>query len=603
MAKKQGMNLFEAHLEKIAIGAAVLVFFWVLVTRFISVTGIETPDGIQPVDLVAQDKADTAKQVWDRTRSRGISPVSVAALKNPTEDVFLRESPIDTIPLSPINTTQIEADAIHEKIANFPKNISPPHSLSLGIYHTRILLEPSESLSEEEEEVQDIDFVTVEGVYPLEQIRSLYQQSFQNPNLKNPVAYPKPIVAAVELQRSQLLPDGSWSAWQRTPRLDMGPGAVSELSSENFGDYSSEKYKAILNLRNSAVVQKRILQSTPYSLVDGEWLPPTEWAKRLEEESKSLRSPEGRLGSAPTPRSRPGLTGRRPTAEKREPKWEENLAGEEGVEVYGGEGGTGRGGSVNRKSYATSRKQHQYRSTSSPEMEEAEKYLKQEDVRFWAHDKNVVPGVVYRYQARLGFFNPIAGTDRFSPGDISYRNKIILWSEFFPGQDDEHKFVKVDKRVHFFPTPASSGEKAVATVEVFRQHEGQWYRRLYSVVPGSAIGAMDPPMEKGTSTSEEEEEIEKIDFRTGVTVIDVTSEAKHWYSSGRNNSISQVEIPDLVYRDVDGYVKRMPVDSRCWPQELRDLRGDIMKKIRKAKQRARTESPRQPATRRNRGRL
>ena len=88
--------------------------------------------------------------------------------------------------------------------------------------------------------------MTVEGVFPIGQVRTLFQQSFQDPTLKEPVDYPEPIVAAVELQRSQLLPDGSWSEWQRIPRLDIDPGAVSELPSDNFTDYSTEKYKAIL---------------------------------------------------------------------------------------------------------------------------------------------------------------------------------------------------------------------------------------------------------------------------------------------------------------------------------------------------------------------
>ena len=75
-------------------------------------------------------------------------------------------------------------------------------------------------------------------------------------------------------------------------------------------------------------------------------------------------------------------------------------------------------------------------------------------------------------------------------------------------------------------------------------------------------------------------EPEKIDFRTGVTIIDITPKTEHWYSSGSGNSLNQQTTPDLVYRDVDGFVKSIPVDPRCWPDDFRKKRADILKKIR-----------------------
>lgn len=583
MAKKQRMNLFEAHLEKIAIGASILVFLWVLVTRFVLVTGIETSNGVQPVIEIVKDKADEAKEIWDRTKSNGVSPVLVPPPKNPTEDVAFLASSVDTLPLGPINTTQVEADAIHEKIANFPKAIISPHSLSIAIYHTRASLESTETSYDGDEELQDIDFVTVEGMFSMEQVRSLYRQSFQNPSLKHPVEYPKPIVAAVELQRSQLLPDGRWSAWQRISRLDVDPEGISDLASEEFTDYSLEKYKAILNVRSNALVQKRILQPVPYSLLDDEWLPPTEQAKRKKEESKMLRGPAGRPGFGP------GGFGAGSQRPKRDSDVEREEIIEEDLEEYVPRG-TGR--SSTRRGYTTSGRQRG--SVRSPEREEAETYLQEEELSFWTHDQSVVPGVTYRYQVRVGFFNPIAGTDRFLPGDISKKNKLILWSAFSSNQAGEHKFVKVNKRVCFFPLQARSGDKAIATVEVFRQHEGQWYRRTYPVIPGSTVGAMDlpeksasnlrkPPGTTATTSTEPEPEPEKIDFRTGVTIVDITPETAHWYSSGSSSTRKEESTPDLVYRDVDGFMKSVPVNRSCWPQELRQQRDYIMKKRREAK--------------------
>ena len=94
----------------------------------------------------------------------------------------------------------------------------------------------------------------------------------------------------------------------------------------------------------------------------------------------------------------------------------------------------------------------------------------------------------------------------------------------------------------------------------------------------------------------------KIDFRTGVTIIDITPKTVHWYSSGSRNSLNQQTTPDLVYRDVDGFVKSIPVDNRCWPKELRQQRADILKKIREAAKQSLTPERRQPGGGRTGGR-
>jgi len=612
------MNLFEAHLEKVAIAAAGLVFLWVLVTRFILASGIETPRGdIKPVKEAVSEAAQEAEKMLVKIRpTPGFTPERVVPPEKPTGDVVFHESPVDKIPLGPINNKQVITDKIQEKIANFPKKIAAPRALSLGIYHTQASpdLTASVSTGGGMEEIQEVDFVTVEGIFPIGQLRSLYQQSFQNPSLKQPVEYPEPIVASVELQRGQLMPNGSWSEWQRISRLDIDPGSISEIPSDDFKDYSSEKYKAILNVRNSAYIQKRTLQPMPYTLVSEEWLPPTKRADLKKEEAKSRRAP----GGGPGVTGRPG-TGRSSvrtpapvarTPSRRPPNRGSSTHYSDEEDSYGRDRGYRVGGV---RGYSGGR----MRSTtvSSQEMKEAEEYLKQDEVSFWAHDESVVPGVVYRYQMRVGFFNPIAGTDRFLPSDIEYKNKIILWSDFLPNNANEQKFVQVDKRVVFFPRTASSGEKNVATVDVFRQHEGRWYQRPYTVIPGSTIGGVDPPTERKRSSRTRPPrftpgrryttpglpsrtatlpnamnpgEPEKIDFRTGVTIIDITPKTAHWYSSGSSNSLNKQSTPDLVYRDVDGFVKRVPVDNRCWPKELRQLRADILKKIREEETKLRT---------------
>ena len=52
------------------------------------------------------------------------------------------------------------------------------------------------------------------------------------------------------------------------------------------------------------------------------------------------------------------------------------------------------------------------------------------------------------------------------------------------------------------------------------------------------------------------------------------------------------DTPDLIYRDVDGFVKSVPVDNRCWPSELRQQRTKILNNIRQ--ENTMSSSPRQP---------
>jgi hypothetical protein len=624
MAKKQSMNPIEAHMEKIAIGAAGLVFIWVLVTRFILASGIESGGTVQSVDKAATEAGQRADAQVDSMKQKSGTPRPnpVPPPQDPTEVEPFIVAVNDRIPLGPSNDTKMINREVRAKIENFPKQFVAPQNLAVGIYHTRAAA-PSASIVNTgglEAQDQEVDFVTVEATFPMKQLRSQFQLAFANPKLEeDPVEHPDPIITAVELQRSQLLPTGSWSAWQKIPRLDIEPGAVSELASEDFAEYSLQKFKTILEVRGEYATQKRVLQPEPYTLVTEVWLNPSEKAK-VQEQKPDARTPAGAGLANRRVRPAPGAAdrgGRRSPAPRRGGGESNYYGGEEDSSYYGGgEPGYGpsrrdRGRGDYSGGYGPGVRPA--RRATSLENTEAKKYLEEDEVTLWAHDGTVVPGVVYRYRIRLGCFNPIAGRDRFLPQDSEYKNKIILWSDYLPNTPTDYKYVRVNKRVLFFPKTASAGDKSVASVEVFRQHEGKWYLRPYSVIPGSMIGGIDPPLVKKSSrtvapppapgrttpgrrptpgrpipgitgrTSTNplaQEEPEEIDFRTGITVIDITPKTDHWYSSGSANSLNKLATADLIYRDVDGFVKRIPVDSRCWPKELRDELSGIRKKMR-----------------------
>ena len=51
-----------------------------------------------------------------------------------------------------------------------------------------------------------------------------------------------------------------------------------------------------------------------------------------------------------------------------------------------------------------------------------------EPLLVWAFDDTTQPGKTYRYQMRVGLFNPVAGTDQLVERDMNKKDQVILWS-------------------------------------------------------------------------------------------------------------------------------------------------------------------------------
>ncbi|MCK5113683.1 MAG: hypothetical protein KAR11_02850, partial [Phycisphaerae bacterium] len=200
---------------------------------------------------------------------------------------------------------------------------------------------------------------------------------------------------------------------------------------------------------------------------------------------------------------------------------------------------------------------------------DAEKLLQNEQIKIWAHDEGVQPGSVYRYRMKVGVFNPLAGTDRFTPEQKNLQNDVILWSAPVVVQ----KMVRIPERVVFFPK-SGSADQAVASFEVFRRHQGRWYKRAFSVTPGSVLGQFSVP----TSKKHPSATPIQIDFCTNATILDIIPNSAHWYRSG--SALSSVSATDIIIQLADGTVTRMVVDKRCWTQQQKSQHSGITKQIR-----------------------
>lgn len=603
MAKKQTLSLLEMHLEKIALAAAGIVFLLVVVWQFFLTTGIEIQASAESLSVTeaAKQAAGQAEQIRLAMRSGKAQVEPLEPLGDFIQIAELQVADRYRAPLGMITPSNLLPQKQIQTIDNFPRladlGLQGPKT---KLYHTQAWVPGADNT----EQVQDVDFVTLEARLPLAQIRKQFQAGFANPQLKVPVKNPEPILAAVDLQRSSLLPDGGWSPWKSVSRLDIGPLAIKDQPSEDFSNYTKAEFEVLMGIRSQPETQYRICQPQPYALVDEYWLPPTELEaqKKLEQE-RSRPAPGPRGPAQPdqllprdrNPRNAPAApTQRGPAPPTRRDSirpaptqpgrgtYDQRYGGPTDY-TYPGRVPTGREYYPGPTGIRTGRTGL----AGGPVATEAQDYLEKDEITLWAHDGSVVPGVIYRYRLRVGVFNPIAGTDWFKPQDQQYKNQAVLWTPFTPSDDKDYQFVKVPKRVHFFPKTSGATEKAVASVDIYRWQNGQWYHRPYRITPGSVIGQVDEPFEKKSGTTAANPatsrltgtpEPAKIDFSTGATVIDIVPKSTHWYRSGA--SLNQETTTDIVYRDTDGAVRRLAVDSRCWPQDLRQKRTEIIKAIR-----------------------
>jgi hypothetical protein len=102
---------------------------------------------------------------------------------------------------------------------------------------------------------------------------------------------------------------------------------------------------------------------------------------------------------------------------------------------------------------------------------------------FWAFDDTIEPGKSYQYRIRLGVFNPIAGTNKFKPQSKSYKDVVILWSDF----SDVTEPIKIPQRMYLFAKDIQEAAKMV-TIQVSKYVLGYWYSKDFAVRQGEAIG-------------------------------------------------------------------------------------------------------------------
>lgn len=593
MASKQTMNVFEAHVEKLVIAIAVVIFGWILFAGTIKPKGVDVRNEILKPSEILEINAKKAKDI-----TRKMDEPSDPAIKRyaPQVNTFnkthiLSQTDVDRMPLTPIfrpggpittekrvyalpTIGQLENPKINltQAVALIPNQQSdsarPPTRLELQNMFQQL----------------DVDFVTIEATYNIEELRQQFITCFTAPTLERPLEEnATPIFALVLFQRARLSPqDGQWGQFQPVPRLEAGdqiPLQMPTLESK-INDRSNSAYQMLLARTSEPKIQRQLLRPSPYEFQNLTWLPPT---MRQEEEQR---------------RPSPAETVTRQKKLKRQPKPSKRnlpLGKKSGFPPIRGAIGTPTGIPVGMpigpvgdmyNMMPTPQITRTHRTLATSGDLQVGNWFHEEQITFWAHDGMLKSGDVYRYRMRLGFFNPIAGKGWLAEDQLHLDNQRILWSDWV----SPDKWVRTPQHVRFFPKAAGTNN-STAAMDIYRLQNGKWYKKTFLVAPGSTIGqekyvsvsdrktrSVARSRRKPKSDTSDTDERIQIDFRTFATLLDIIPNSRHWSRQG--SRLQEKVTTDLIYRAQNGDIQRLSVDSYCWPPELKAEHTTIKKAIR-----------------------
>ncbi len=600
MAKKSSMNIFELHVEKLVIVLALAVFGWVFVTCFVSSPGVEVGPETISASEAANLAARKAAEIVDSLSTPDTRPLPEVELF--ADNLFAQVKPFEGtgIPLSPP----------HKGTADLPEDIryysmpviSALENVKINMDQV-VAVVPSEVRPDESQldpdavewEDKDISLITVSAVFSIKELYENFERCFGPGVNKNPLEVYNPVVALVELQRRRLNPDGSWSEYEVVPRLEVDTVKDIELSLANINELSQTAFELLIKDRQNYNTQLEIMQPFPYEIAGEEdWTDPVEAEETAGDTTRRGSAAAvrgmGRRSAGSRSRTRPRTTRGRTSSRR-------GGAAPGGMELGMGMP-SGFGGPPAIQPPMGRRVTSSRRGGPPTERDDLPPEFKQDKIHIWAIDGKAQPGAIYSYRLRVGFFNPIAGHNWFrSKEDQSkYKHQRVLWASSV----DLEQVVRVPRSTLFFPkTSIGAVADASVSVEVYRKQSGRWRKRTFRVASGSEIGTVvNEPLNptkvragirdrgRRIATDENVETIE-VDYRTGVTVIDVVPKSSHWYI--KPNMIRELTCADIIYRDYDGNIKRLGTHKYTWPEYFIDTKSKIDREI-KAKEKERTSS-------------
>ena len=581
--KKNILAALEAYADKIIVGVIGVIGLYLLWTLVVSNPYAETIQGrrVGPGQIDAQNRRE-ARNLEDAL-SR---PADRLAYDIRIIDEFqqLMQSPLTRLaanipfPYPGIGEAVLDDDRVYPVPGVVPVTDVRIAHVRGAVHKPVEEVGPNSPYQAVETELEDLDFVTVEGRIDIETLHRNFQQSFMGPRLdaswRDP-SFANPVIARLELQRRQQLEDGSWSQWQRVPRPRVDPyRTLYEQTPLTTEEMEFGNVMMWLRQYKDPQVQATLLQPRAYDFASlrTSWLPPrfmeeaNELVKRQEEERRRQER-EARLRARQTDDRRETRTTR--TRRQQTPTRDDMMTAPRTTTT-----------AQQRTSQRRERTMDDIISDLEREqLDEQESLERRRDpLLVWAHDDTAQPGSTYQYRIRLGVFNPIAGNNWFREDQQDYKNKVVWWSNLSEPTDT----VSIPRMMHLFPLEvlaeeADSGVK----VDVARYYMGQWRTQEFDIFPGQIIGDLvdeytppspptaarrQPTMDgmdmwagSRTQTMGASQEL-SVDFTTPYMLVDIDSRVV-WHGTNRS------EFSEMLYFGNEETLLTMAVGSRNWPSD------------------------------------
>ena len=285
MSKKSG-NFFEAHIEKMVFAIVGVVCLWVLVSRVVISPNQISYDnrkfGPGRIDAYINNETELLreklsakakpKSAYDDERVRQFNAIFDSVIGGIDDTVVL------SLP------GHLTREIIIDREFDLPL-IGPVEDVTAG-YLGAVAYVPTEQVSEKNSyekvahEPNDLDLVTVEAKFDVPSLYDRFKESFDGEDVKPEWRDPclaRPIFAAAQLQRQELLADGRWSGWEIVPRAKIDSRSELFKTVEDVAELPRGGMKVRLLQYDDRETMADLLQPASYRIAspDDDWLPPS----------------------------------------------------------------------------------------------------------------------------------------------------------------------------------------------------------------------------------------------------------------------------------------------------------------------------------------
>lgn len=318
MIKKIG-SLLEEHIEKVVLAVVGLVCIWLMITRVLISPNVVAYNNEKygPREIDKQIREDAKELEFILKQPPDSKRAYISKLNGPLDpndsvregiyghlqsgfegllasaitdiDTRLSMSMPDYIS-SEIGGGREYALPVTDGVIGEVKDVAVEH-IRAAAYVPTLLVTPDVPYQSAAPEPNDIDLITVEAKFDVADLYKRFHENFAGIDVPEQWRDPclaAPVFAAVQLQKQELLDDGSWSDWQNVHRSKIDNRKEMFEIIEDTENLPPGGVKVRLIQFNNPEVRMDLLQPQAYQIASAnqEWFPPSLHKKFLDLQNK-----------------------------------------------------------------------------------------------------------------------------------------------------------------------------------------------------------------------------------------------------------------------------------------------------------------------------